>query len=202
VDRRITPVVYAALLVGLTAFASMLMKELLPRPYFGDFAYAHNTFPSGHTAITLAAAIATIWCRPRWMSRVLVLVLGALVSFVALASVLSFAHRASDSVGGVLLTGALSCGLAAVARTTAPPPSRARRVTAVSALVAMGVAAVYLVAAVGLLGDGDRTTQLAVALILGTLGAVVSVFAVHRPFPVRVEDVQPLNRNDAYDEGL
>lgn len=201
-ERRIAPVVYAGLLVGLVAIASVLLKEFLPRPYYGDFAYADNTFPSGHTAITLAASIATIWCRPRWTSRVLVFVLGTLTSFVALASVLSFAHRASDSMGGVLIAGALSCGLAAIARVAVPPPSRVRRVTTIGSLVALGVALVYLVAALGVLGDGDHAAQLAIAIILGTLGGVVSVFAVHRPFPAGARGGRPSGGTAGQDEGL
>ncbi|WP_127473793.1 phosphatase PAP2 family protein [Microbacterium sulfonylureivorans] len=188
-ERRWKPVIYSGLLVGIVAVASIALKELLPRPYLGDFAYVENTFPSGHTAITLAASIAIIWCGPRWFSPVLVFLLGALVSFVALASVLSSAHRASDSLAGALLTGAVSFALAALARATLPVTSRLRRGTVIGAVIAVAIGLVYLLASLGLFGAGDHPTQLGLAVVLTTLGIVVFVIAVHRPFlpanPVR-----------------
>lgn len=181
-ERRWKPVVYSGLLVAIVAAASVVLKDLLHRPYLGDFAYAENTLPSGHTAVTLAASIAIIWCGPRWFSPVLVVLLGALVSFVALGSVLSSAHRASDSLAGALLTGAVSCGLAAVSRATLPISSRLRRGTVIGSLIALAVGLLYLLATLGLFGPDDHVTQLGLAVVLTTLGIVVLVIAVHRPF--------------------
>lgn len=200
--RSWRPAIYAAALVGIVAVASVVLKDVLPRPYFGDFAYLENTFPSGHAAITLAASIAIIWCNPPWMSRILVLVLGALVAFVALGSVLSFAHRASDSVGGILLTGAVSCALAALARVAAPAASRLRTGSMVGALVALGVAFLFLLATLGAFGGGDRAAPLGFAIVLGTLGATASILAVHRPFDAPRSVSPPVGEAASQDERL
>jgi membrane-associated phospholipid phosphatase len=181
-EHRWKPPIYAGVLVVVVAAISIGMKEFAPRPDLGDFAYAHNTFPSGHTAITLAAAVAIIWCYPRWMSPVLVLVLGGVVTFVALGSLFSMAHRASDSIAGALLAGAVSCALAALSRATEPVSSRLRRGSVIAGAVMVGVGLVYLAGALGVFGGGDHALQLTIAILLCTLGLIVSVLAVHRPF--------------------
>lgn len=201
-DHDWKPAVYSALLVGTVAVASVALKELLPRPNLGDFAYAENTFPSGHTAITLAASVAIIWCAPRWFSPVLVAVLGVLASFVAVGSVLSAAHRASDTLAGALLAGAVSCGLAAVARVAAPAASRVRRGVMIGAVIALATAFLYLLAALGIFGDADHAAQLGVAIVLGPLGVVVSVLAVHRPFRSTAAAPPPRFSDAVRDEGL
>ncbi|MCH6230738.1 phosphatase PAP2 family protein [Microbacterium sp. CFH 31415] len=184
-EHRWKAPLYSAALVGVVAVISLLMKEFAPRPDLGDWAYAHNTFPSGHTAITLAAAVAIIWCYPRWMSPVLVLVLGGVVAFVALGSLFSMAHRASDSIGGALLAGAVSCALAALSRATQPVSSRLRRGSVIAGGVMVGVGLLYLAGALGFFGGGDHALTLTMAILLCTLGVIVSVLAIHRPFLVQ-----------------
>lgn len=196
-EHRWKPPIYSGLLVGIVAAVSLAMKEFAPRPDLGDFAYAHNTFPSGHTAITLAAAVAIIWCYPRWMSPVLVLVLGAVVAFVAFGSVFSMAHRASDSIGGALLAGAVSCALAALARATEPVSSRLRRGSVAAGAVLVGVGLVYLAGSLGVFGGGDHALQLTIAILLCTLGLIVSVLAVHRPFLAQATTRVPLGNGRA-----
>ncbi|WP_127818527.1 phosphatase PAP2 family protein [Microbacterium sp. CPCC 204701] len=200
-ERRWAPVVYSAVLVGIVSVVAIAMKELAPRPDLGEFAYAHNTFPSGHTAVSLAAAVAIIWCAPRWMSPVLVLVLGGLVSYVALGSVFSLAHRGSDSVGGALLAGAVSCGLAALWGRTEPVSSRLRRGSVLAGAVLLGAGLAALVGAVALDG-GDHALQLGLAIVLCTLGLIVSVLAVHRPFLAPTTTTHPRSETTGNSERL
>jgi len=93
------------------AGAAMLVSEPLrdvvfTRPYLGDFAYLANSYPSRHVVVTLALAalVTRLWPSPRgrraaeWTSV-------AATVLVAVASVATSAHRASDVVGGVLLVG-------------------------------------------------------------------------------------------------
>lgn len=184
------PPAYSVLLLALVGAVSIGMKEFVVRPDLGDFAYAHNTFPSGHTAMVLSGAVAIIWCGQRWMSPVLVLVLGGLVTFVALSSVFSMAHRASDTIGGALLAGAVSCGLAAVSRATERVTTRRRKGTVIAGAVMVGVGLVYLAGALGLFGGGEHGLQLAIAILLCTLGLTVAILAVHRPFLVQASKTQ------------
>jgi membrane-associated phospholipid phosphatase len=189
-QHRWGPPAYSVLLLAIVGAVSIGMKEFVVRPDLGDFAYSHNTFPSGHTAMVLAGAVAIIWCGSRWMSPVLVLVLGGLVAFVALSSVFSMAHRASDSIGGVLLAGAVSCGLAALSRETEPVTTRRRKGTVIAGAVTVGVGLIYLAGALGLSGGGEHGLQLAIAILLCTLGLIVSILAVHRPFLVEASKTQ------------
>lgn len=196
-EHRWKPPIYSAVLVGVVAAVAVGMKEFAPRPDLGDFAYAHNTFPSGHTAITLAAAVAIIWCYPRWMSPVLVLVLGGVVAFVALGSLFSMAHRASDSIAGALLAGAVSCALAAISGATGAVSSRRRKGWVIAGATLVGVGLVYLAGAAGLFGGGDHALQLTIAILLCTLGLIVSVLAVHRPFLAQATTRVPLGDDRA-----
>ena len=113
VRRRITPAVSALALVA-AVFALARALERLPRPDLGAFAYAHNTFPSGHTAVSLAAVVAIGWTAPGRRELRLMAVPLALAVAVAVFSLLSFAHRGSDVVGGALLTGAVASAISAI----------------------------------------------------------------------------------------
>jgi hypothetical protein len=92
---------------GTMAVAELLKQLVLPRPDFGAFGYARNTFPSGHVAFTAVVVgvvlrLAPVWFGRRWRR-------GAALAFVvvaALAEPVSYAHRASDSLGGLLIAGA------------------------------------------------------------------------------------------------
>ncbi|GAA4161191.1 hypothetical protein GCM10022286_18340 [Gryllotalpicola daejeonensis] len=132
-----------AFMTGLLAvgLAELLKQILLARPFFGRFGYESNTFPSGHVAFTAAVAAAAWGAAPRlrarpWRRRALVL----LVVLAALAEPLSFAHRASDAVGGVLLAG--------VAAALCWPPSSGRTRRGAIALTSAAVVLVALAALV------------------------------------------------------
>lgn len=95
----------------LTVVATETLKRLLGRPDLDVASYDHSTWPSGHTAAAAALALACQRlypaekppCVPRWVTWLLVVV----VTLAQFASVASYAHRPSDTVGAVLLAGAV-----------------------------------------------------------------------------------------------
>ena len=95
-------------LVLLTLAISTGLKDLIVvRPNLGDFGYPQNTFPSGHTAVTVAALVAFYWLLPRPQPLVTI-PLTILGSGAALFQVVSYAHRVSDVIAGALLVGVLA----------------------------------------------------------------------------------------------
>ncbi|GAA4836954.1 hypothetical protein GCM10023221_12790 [Luteimicrobium xylanilyticum] len=127
--RTVRPVLAQAVVVVLAAVGSELLKEHLPRPYHGTFAYVENTFPSSHMATTtaLACAVLALWGTGRWRAEGAFVVL--LLTFVAgIYNVTGFAHRPSDVVGGVLVALALegfvlaALGLGVRRPRAVPPP--------------------------------------------------------------------------------
>jgi membrane-associated phospholipid phosphatase len=92
-----------AALVLLTLVMSTALKDfVVSRPYLGDFGYAENTFPSGHTAVTVAVLVAFFWLLPR-LHPLVAIPLTGFSSTAALFQVASYAHRLSDVIGGALL---------------------------------------------------------------------------------------------------
>jgi membrane-associated phospholipid phosphatase len=175
--RRRAAAFRAVCVVGLTYVVSQVLKDdLLGRPDLGDFSYDYNTYPSGHVAVSLAAAVAICWLLPRASGRALAIGLGGVTMCVALFSVLSFAHRASDVVGGALLAGMVG------ALTNAVPSARGRGgergVLWAPAMVAAGGAAVMSSAAALLpwtTADAVVTVLVEAAVLLGTAGAISAV---------------------------
>ncbi|WP_345752382.1 phosphatase PAP2 family protein [Microbacterium rhizophilus] len=166
-------------LVVVFALATVLKRMVLPRPHLGDFAYPENTFPSGHTALALAAIVVLAWLvPPRTMTAVLAAG-GGLAVFIAIASVASFAHRGSDVVGGALLAGAVTGGLSRGTRTT----SWVRRRRPVIGLIALSATAVvaFAVSAIALAAGADAALPLTTALVLSSSAAVGAVLLVSAP---------------------
>ncbi|MGC0250092.1 phosphatase PAP2 family protein [Pseudactinotalea sp. Z1748] len=114
--------VAAALTVAAaTPVASLWLRdEVFDRPYLGDHAFVMNTLPSGHVSLSaaLAVAIMILWpSRARWP----IVVAGVLLATASLASVVAHAHRPSDVVASVLLTGAVTCAALALGGPLAAP---------------------------------------------------------------------------------
>ena len=114
--------VVAILVTGLTAVTTTFLRDdVLTRPRFRDETFPQNSLPSTHVSVACALVVAAVvlWParRPWW------LVNGAcvVVLLAALGNVLGQAHRFSDVVASVLLTGAISGLLLAVVRPTRPP---------------------------------------------------------------------------------
>ncbi len=101
-------VLAALLTVAASSYLSQLLKISLPRPFLGAHGYVVNTFPSGHASATTALVIAILLLWPGGPPRGAVVTGAALVAFGASCTVLTYAHRASDPVGSILLAGAVS----------------------------------------------------------------------------------------------
>lgn len=145
IRRRIAPAVAAVTLLVVVFAVSRLLNQL-PRPALGAFAYAHNTFPSGHAAVSLAAVVAIGWTLPGPRRPRLMAALGTLAFLVAAFSLLSLAHRGSDVVGGTLLAGAVAAGVAAAGGPRATGVrARVRRRHARGLVLTAGIAPVVLV---------------------------------------------------------
>lgn len=177
--RRWRSVLAATALIGATALSSRLLKDILPRPALGEYGYAYQTFPSGHAAVCLAAAVAIVWLAPRWVRPWVIALLGAVTLFVALESLVSSAHRASDVIAGVLLAGVLAeavsaCAGEGVAR------SRATR-----ALGIIGIVGGVIALVAGLSGFASvgpvRSTAVGIAALASVAAIVVVVLAARRP---------------------
>lgn len=180
IKRRWTAVVAAGTLVALSGLGGYALKlALLPRPYLGEFAYTYQTFPSGHTAVALAASVAVAWFAPRWLRPTVVLILGVSVVVVGLTSLLSYAHRASDVIGGVLLAGAIGFAIAAVA-------GRGRSIHSASVgwtiagAIAIVAGVVVLAASVVRAGGDSDIAALGIATVLALCGTTTVVLASQR----------------------
>lgn len=101
VRRRFGDALRAVAIVVCSVGLSQVLKDLvLQRPRLGANGYDQNTFPSGHVALALSAAVAIAIVLPasRWRWLALLPVVLA-VSMVSWASVVSYAHRPSDVIG-------------------------------------------------------------------------------------------------------
>lgn len=109
VRRRTRDATAAGLVTIITFASSTVLKYGIPRPYLGEFGYRENTFPSGHTAVTVAVLIGAVWMLPGLVSRPAFLVASVVIGAAAgVFQVASYAHRLSDVVGGALLAGAVA----------------------------------------------------------------------------------------------
>jgi membrane-associated phospholipid phosphatase len=104
VRKRFVGVVRALAIGGLSVLIAEALKNALPRPDFGVKGYSQNTFPSGHVAVAVSAVVALAILMPpnRWRHLLLIFA-SLLAALVPWASVVSFAHRPSDVMGGSLV---------------------------------------------------------------------------------------------------
>jgi hypothetical protein len=72
----------------------------------------------------------------------------------------------------------------------------------IAGAVLLGVGLVYLAGALGVFGGGQHALQLTIAVLLCTLGLVVSILAVHRPFLVQASRTQPRPETAGFHERL
>lgn len=161
----------AAATAVVAVLASVLKESVLSRPYHGDFVYTENTFPSGHTAIAIVAAACCVWLFPSRRRRVTALIMLSLLGIAAsVVQLTSYAHRFSDVVGGIMLSGAVVAACIA-----GPGVLRSRSVLAMYALLALTTAgSVGLVAAWSVNGQSAAFSDVAVALVVATVAAAVA----------------------------
>lgn len=116
----VLPVAGSALIIAAVAFGSPFLRDhVFIRPVLVNVpAYNHNTFPSSHAALAVAAAGVIIYFLPKLRAaRVAAVVLACLVS---VGSVSWHAHRLSDVIAGALLALALLVWLPGGARPVRP----------------------------------------------------------------------------------
>lgn len=154
-----------------------LRDDVLVRPWFGVASSVGNSFPSRHVVVTCALALIVVrlWGWARGRNTVLVFAV-ALTSLDALASVASFAHRASDTMGAVLLVGIV---VPLYARGHVPAFSALRRSTASwrTILAGVGIWLVALALAV-FAGAEAATVGFVVLIVLGTAGLSIPLVQV------------------------
>jgi hypothetical protein len=148
IRRRPRLAIVAALAAGLAVVVTDLLRiHLLDRPALvaSDAVFnAVNTFPSGHTAATIASAMALVLVvSPAW--RGLAAVVAGSFGWATAAGVQTAGwHRPSDAVGAALIAfAAVTIGAAIVTRWR--PVGTGRRTTYIPGLIALGI--VWLVSA-------------------------------------------------------
>ncbi|WEG09166.1 hypothetical protein PU630_00980 [Microbacterium horticulturae] len=143
VDTSVCVAVALVLILG----SGPLRDAVFVRPLLGDFGYFVNSYPSRHVVVGLALAVLIVrlwpWERSVGAARVAMV---AAVAVLAAASVITFAHRASDVIGAVLLVGVFA---PVVARGRVPTATQAmnRRPPLVWVVAAVTVAASVMVCA-------------------------------------------------------
>lgn len=169
-----------AFAVGAAVVAVLVSEPLrdvvFTRPYLGNFAYLANSYPSRHVVVTLAlaAVVTRLWPSSRgrlageWMSV-------AATVLVAVASVATSAHRASDVVGGVLLVGICA---PLYARGRVPPLRRAVFRHPAMSSIACAVLALSAVLAIQQGSDLLSGVGLMLLIIVGTAASTVVTLRV------------------------
>lgn len=175
----------ACAVIVITAFISLGLDVVLIRPDLGSAGYLYNTYPSGHAALSLAAVVAVASLRPWRHSAELVVALAIGAFAVGMFSLFSFAHRASDIAGGILLVGAVSALVDASSRgmkRTSRSSERATRhrsvsrVSAVSGVVLLATCVCVLIAG---LSPEETTASLIGIATIAACGALIVEITVH-----------------------
>ncbi|WP_258934085.1 hypothetical protein [Nesterenkonia pannonica] len=105
--RAAAAAVLALAAVGVVVLAGALRRALM-RPELVPGGYDYNTWPSGHVAAACALAVVCLRLLPPGRLRpAAALVAATAVAAASYASATTFAHRPSDTIGGVLLCGAV-----------------------------------------------------------------------------------------------
>lgn len=176
---RPAPAIRASVLVGATVVVNVLLDLVLVRPPLAESGYDYNTFPSGHAAVSVAAVVAVAWTRSEKTRPMYVAALSVGSFLVAVFSLLSFAHRASDIVAGLLLVGALA-GLIRVVgfpkpSNTAPIPAppRSRGIGITFALVLSAAVAILFVGVV--YPQGATEWFVGMAMVLACAGLTLEI---------------------------
>ncbi|WP_350339266.1 phosphatase PAP2 family protein [Paramicrobacterium humi] len=88
--------------------STVLRDYTLIHPNLGQLGYQHNTYPSGHVTVAVLTGVAVVNLI-RWHSAAkAVMVLSFAATLVGVVSVAALAHRASDVIGGIALAGIIA----------------------------------------------------------------------------------------------
>lgn len=179
--RHFAAAVRAVLVVVLTAGITFGLDVIFVRPALGSDGYAYNTYPSGHVALSVAAVVAVARARSPRLPAWSIVALAVSAFAVAVFSLLSFAHRASDVVGGVLLAGAVSAVIATFSRaaTRVLQPEERTRSLAVHVVSGMVLFAACACIAMAVSTPPDAAAALAGAATIAASGALIFEITVH-----------------------
>jgi len=109
VKQRLSDATSAAAVAALSLAVCTVLKNIIDRPFLGEYGYLVNTFPSSRAAVTVGALIGAYWLLPaRFKHPALLLPLVVIGAGAGLFQVVSYAHRLSDSLGGALIAGLLA----------------------------------------------------------------------------------------------
>lgn len=172
------------------AGGAVLLSLALWRPDLGVQSYAYNTWPSGHVASVCVLALASLRLLPKrtpWRPTYSLLAVVA-VTVAGYASTASFAHRPSDSVGAVLLCGAV------FALTREAAPQHYRRCWSTMLVLPVAAASAVLLVSPAALAPEDPESALALAWLLAMFGAACWVLV---PEGVVGYDRRPQRRRTA-----
>ncbi|HVW82141.1 MAG TPA: phosphatase PAP2 family protein [Mycobacteriales bacterium] len=114
--RRLLGIVVALAALLCAVGTDTIKNHVLTRPYLvaTDSLQAHNTFPSGHTAIAIGCAFALVVLSPPALRGLVAFLAGAYSWTVAADVQTAGWHRPSDAIGAVLLCFAVICVAAAL----------------------------------------------------------------------------------------
>jgi PAP2 superfamily len=157
VRRRPGLGILAVAVMGVSALGAEVLKVVLPRPELTDGPgwILRNSFPSGTATVVASVGIGALLVAPDRLRWLVLLAAAAAAGLIGQATQVTGWHRASDALGGVVLSGSVAClGLIGLARIRHAQPSTVghidRRVLGLVWIVAVG-AIVLGVAIVGLM---------------------------------------------------
>lgn len=159
--RRIVPGMLAILAMGVAIEGAEVLKRKLERPQLTPLPiqapayFSADTYPSGHTTVGTTVALALLMVVGRRTRRVLAPVALVFSLLFATGVFLMGWHRPSDSVGGLLWSGACFAAALLVCLPFArrgPPPEKSPAALWVSSLVGIAVLCLALLAMAGAAG--------------------------------------------------
>ena len=139
----------AVAVMAVSAAAAEILKLILTRPELvdGPAWILRNSFPSGTATVAASVGIGALLVAPDRLRWVVLLAAAALAALIGQATQVTGWHRASDALGGVVLSAGIACvALVAIARIDNVQPSRVglvhRRIFALTCIAALAAVAI------------------------------------------------------------
>ncbi len=128
VRRRPRLAIFAAASIGVSVLATEILKHwLLERPNLVSSFIFDNSYPSGHTTVGMAVAVAAMLVVPRRLLVPTAVGAGLFGSAFGVAVVAAGWHRPSDAVGAFLVVIAVGAAFAAISHAFPDPADRDER---------------------------------------------------------------------------